>query len=612
MPKRRSTSTAASLFLLACCVLSLLAPVACALAIEEAIWGFDGRHVVLGRFVPLTVLVSNPTPKPFDGSVALHKSLGMGRLGARLVERCYLGPFSSRWVQFYPYPTSQHETWVVSWGRGPRQRQDLRRPEIGPPVSVLLDADDAAAGTRAALASFPEGRFPTTVAATSGLRAVVLDHAPAWDSARRRAFVQWLSAGGRLVLLQTPTGGQTGFDDELAVLNDPSETFRIGTGTVERHPIVRAALDDETVRRLNLLPPPKTKERQRTQHWDAWTIESVLFEALQPLTRPKHNWVLIYVVSALYLVCIGPMHWWLTRRRLDYRAGLALPLVLVAVVGYGLFGIGRQGFGQGTKVHTLAYARPLNNDAPDTLDALDALNVIQWTHVFASRGAYYTIRHGGTHSLYTTAQSHESVNGEIRNGRDGSFVVDIPLNSSRSFVHHGTIAAPVPRVRVVQWPGDAELADLVLSVPESLAGQVRSAWALRGMTIAELDTNTSEWHRAHGADYRQYLDVDKLKQHGPNSNRRPNFGWDNEAQNVRFEDMLDTMIKPLLVDRLGLLRSPLAEPLTPDDVVELFILARSPQAFALSATGLDQEESFVLYHLSLREPEAADSEHNDG
>ena len=39
---------------------------------EDVLWGFDGK-VTANRFNPLSIMVSNPTPIPFDGQVQLEK-----------------------------------------------------------------------------------------------------------------------------------------------------------------------------------------------------------------------------------------------------------------------------------------------------------------------------------------------------------------------------------------------------------------------------------------------------------------------------------------------------------------------------------------------------------
>src|SRR6185369_3950315 len=54
-----------------------------ALEVQQVRWGFDGT-VVPGRFNLLSVLIGNPSTKPFDGTVNLYKSRGMEHVGAPL------------------------------------------------------------------------------------------------------------------------------------------------------------------------------------------------------------------------------------------------------------------------------------------------------------------------------------------------------------------------------------------------------------------------------------------------------------------------------------------------------------------------------------------------
>ena len=100
----------------ACLILACLAPPALAVEIKQTVWGFDGQ-VVAQRFNLLSVLVDNPAADPFEGTVELHKLAGGKPVDASLVEPVYLAPYSSRWVQFYPYIKSDADAWEVAWGR---------------------------------------------------------------------------------------------------------------------------------------------------------------------------------------------------------------------------------------------------------------------------------------------------------------------------------------------------------------------------------------------------------------------------------------------------------------------------------------------------------------
>ena len=46
-----------------------------------------------------------------------------------------------------------------------------------------------------------------------------------------------------------------------------------------------------------------------------------------------------------------------------------------------------------------------------------------------------------------------------------------------------------------------------------------------------------------------------------------------------------------------------APPLLAEDQVQLFIFAKSPESFSLSAGGLGKEMGYTLYHLGVSKPE---------
>ena len=158
-----------------------------ALEVRQVKWGFDGQ-VVPGRFNLLSVLVANPDAAPFDGTVNFYKSRGLAeRVGAVYKTPCYLSPLMTRWLQFYVFIDNQYDQWRLEWGRGPDDHHDLDPPKWGPPAQVLLSGSDTPLNAVSAFKQFPEELFPPTVAATSGLDTVLLDHAPHWEPAKRQA-----------------------------------------------------------------------------------------------------------------------------------------------------------------------------------------------------------------------------------------------------------------------------------------------------------------------------------------------------------------------------------------------------------------------------------------
>ena len=216
-----------------------------ALDVGETRWGFDGRATPQ-CFNLLSVLVSNPTPEPFEGILELRESIGGGtRVGATLGEELYVAPYSSRWVQFYPFVKERYESYSLQWGRRPGERAAVPQAVLADQQPVLLAETDDAASRGGAIRRFPENLFPPMVTATDTLKTAALDHVPRWEEARRQAFYDWLFRGGRLHLFRDANGAYPQFSAALAMLNTPSDHFRVGNGQVFRHDRLRNQIDAE-------------------------------------------------------------------------------------------------------------------------------------------------------------------------------------------------------------------------------------------------------------------------------------------------------------------------------------------------------------------------------
>ena len=169
-----------------------------AIEVEQVRWGFDGQ-VVANRYHPLSLLIRNSSPDPVDLILQLRKSnAGSERIGANLQEQIFLSPFASRWVQFYPHVSTLQQEWTVVWGRGAGERLKLPTPRRGRPACVLLFDQDELSNDVGPWRGFPDQLFPPLVTATDALEAVLLDHVPRWQKARRQAFLDWLYRGGTL------------------------------------------------------------------------------------------------------------------------------------------------------------------------------------------------------------------------------------------------------------------------------------------------------------------------------------------------------------------------------------------------------------------------------
>ena len=293
------------------------------------------------------------------------------------------------------------------------------------------------------------------------------------------------------------------------------------------------------------------------------------------MTRPAHNWPLIYGLILAYVVLVVPVNFLIGRKWRDYRRTIAFCLAAVALFGWLFSVVGRRGYGESAAVHTLSYARPLGHGAWD---------VSQWTNVFVIDGAYYTLTHPCPQNLYSTCSQMESVNGVVQNGRDGNFRVDIPLYSSRALLHRGRFS----RARPEPESGRMEEATSKLQ-----------SFAVEG---APPEGIIEAWAFYRGSVYRMYVTSDRIQMVGTRpacrsssfrrtSSRCTDFGGRMgriEPEGLKTEERFKQMLRPLMawaVGGAGVYRHEFVLPQT-DDAVQLFLFARAPDSLKLGRSGL--------------------------
>jgi hypothetical protein len=571
------------------CLLLFLAASASALEVQQVRWGFDGQ-VVPGRFNLISVLVANNSATPFDGAVNFYKSRGLDdRVGAMYATPCYLSPLAVRWVQFYVYIDNQYDQWRLEWGRGPDAHHEVDPPKWGVPAQVLLADSELTVNLASPFRQFPDELFPPTVAAIGGLDSLLLDHVPRWEPAKRRAFLNWLRAGGKVHLLMGADGRYPVFADELSVLNLPVDRARIGSGLAIRHAATAAQIQKKDIAEDDSEKKPKSEDTGAISQ-----TTNKLFVALSGLSRARLDWGLIYLLAILYLGLVGPGNFLAARRLADYR--LRIGLLLATVAGFALLFnfVGRRGQGEASVVHTLSYARAIDGDTYD---------VMQWINVFATHGGHYTITHAAPHNVYSTGQDYEAVNGLIQSGKDGRFVVDIPMFSRRGLLHEAEMKGADMGVKIVNWDGADTLKKLTLSAQPDFSKQILEGWLVQGDRIYTMKLAGDQIEFADTA--RQSLSS-SLSPSGPQQVPFNPYGnsYEKDPSDADVEQEFRKLAKPLIAWSLGLQDSKDQEapPRTTDGRVQLFLFARSPQSFGISGPQVGREIGYVLYRLDLFKP----------
>ena len=578
-----------------CVVLALLAwPWQSTLGIEpdveQVVWGFDGQ-VVSYRFNTLSILLNNPTAEAMELRLRLTRSSNASadRVGAKVEESVFLSPFASRWVQFYPYVSSPWDEWTLSWGLGPKRRYDLPKPTLGRKARILLTQPDRIRQQGASLKSLPDNLFPPLVSATENLEAVFLDYAPRWQEARRQALLDWLYRGGRLYVMRGEDGSYPEFTGQLAMLNAPLERQRVGSGLVTR---LDRTVDGVDMPLINeLLPPPLPAPSGSATDWD---LALNLFSSLREMTAPEHSWPVIHFMSLVYLALVFPGWYLLSSRRADYRTTMFAFLGVAIIFTFAFHLVGKRGYGESTTVNSVAIARPVSKTAYD---------VLQWSNVFVTDGDNYLLQHPGVGHLYSTCQNTEAVNGVIDNGIEGAFLVDIPLFSSRSYLHRGKINVPTTiQFTIEEFEADETLDKLVLVPNQPLPEGAKEILALYRDAVHPLKY-------ADGKLSSIGYDVPlpgKVK--WPDDQRYNRWNYERRAPEKLYHHMQGALVGRAL----GLsAEQDTARFQLPDDRLTIFLYAPMTQEFTVQHEVLGHQRGHVMYAIDIPLPHEDSHDHGE-
>ena len=402
-----------------------------ALEFREARWGFNGT-VKRNTFNLCSIDLFNPSPDPYQGTVQLKPTGGIGRGDETpwMDHGVYIGAGETRTIQFMPYITSQMLDWEVSWGPGGAERFEFPHSsrEVAVPVAVQFYAAQSASKPLTGIEAFPESDFPIGAAGTEVLGSVVLDHVPRWDEVRRRAFRDWLGRGGHLYLINDRDGKRLEFPALLEELNGPSGRFMVGQGVVTRHGIVQNAgqvpgLTTEVAQ--STIAPNFEIANQSFGNDPATMAMTQLFRTMRSMVRPDHNWTLIFILAFIYLLVLFPGIWLVSRKRGDFRATYALILGTVVLFSWFYAEVGKRGYDESTGLRELMVAYPLGNQR---------VALRKCGNLFVTSGGGYVIPTHGEGAVFSLESGAEfSGNAMIMNRPQAGVMADIPPFSACAF-----------------------------------------------------------------------------------------------------------------------------------------------------------------------------------
>ncbi|OAI57599.1 hypothetical protein AYO47_07895 [Planctomyces sp. SCGC AG-212-M04] len=420
----------------------LVATPANALDVEGFEWGFDG-HVVQMSFNLLTIKVRNNSPTPFEGNIVLQEGNAVVRTDLPLVERqLYIEPFGQRSLQFFPYVTEAWAEYTLVWGNKQEESYTVAKQtnaplRSGPRAMVLLRDASTSRQLKLRLATFEEADFPISAAGTDALRGVVLDHVPRWDPLRMQAFRDWIGAGGQLHIMQMETGQYPTFPAPLEALNEPSDVVALGNGQVHHHSRKVSEIDDQFVSdKLGIQRRPEEGNNPGYQNMDYQYRNQVsdnIAQLLRGLTRPDHNWGLIYFLSFIYLLVVFPGCWLLGRRRADFRISYPALLGAVFLFSMAFKTVGQRGYGEQTAWNAVSTVRRV---------APGRFLTETFSNAFVTSGGMYAFKHAGEGQIYSSGGSNDTRRGECFNRPNSGIEIEIPPFSSQTFLHAGIVSSP--------------------------------------------------------------------------------------------------------------------------------------------------------------------------
>lgn len=562
------------------------------LIVRNPVAGFNDSFVP-DRFNLLSVEVQNTGAQPFEGGISLDN----GEVPYQ--QSLFISPGATRWVQFYPFVTSHQGTqrWKISWAdaKGRGDSMELLRGDaelrVGAPTTVIFNSPDATQSQQSRLRPFMENLFPPSATATDGLHAAVLDHVPRWDVPRRQAFRDWVHRGGIVHLLHGLDGKHPEFSEELAALNTPGF---LGAGRIVKHEHTR---DSITPQMLGSEPQLLSDNNQYTH------IPSALSRLLPEITKPNIPWALIYLLTVLYVVLIGPVYY--MQRKRDYRVMLAAFAVTVVLFAWLFTVVGRRGYGEKQILHSVGYAESLGGNRHAAT---------QWMHAFATSSDRYQFQFPGNGHAYASLTDSGTVKASVRNGADAAFQADIPLFSGRPFIHSGALIGDDTTVEITEWKTLTKKAGSDVGRLESFRIKPNANFPknIARMTILHRDRlyamerNGDEWHAENHSNTREF--------HAWFSDKHFNeyfyHRYDND-EHLIGEARLDSRLHqcgPLFMAQLlgakAYTRQRITKPDLDADSVRLFIYARTPQSFVVPAKDFQFGGGYILYSQTLRNPAA--------
>lgn len=552
-----------------------------AIDVERVEWGFDG-HVVPMVFNLVTIEVANNSPTPFEGDITLQEGNGIVRSDLPLVEQqLYIEPFGRRRLQYFPFINEAWGEFQLVWGTKAEERMPIAGQSSplrsGPRAAVLLRDAATSRQLRSKLPTFDEADFPISVAGMDALRALVLDHVPRWDGLRMQALRDWIGAGGQLHILKSITGEYPTFPAPLEALNEPSDSFSLGNGQVFHHAMNAAEISAEFiertlgVRRQQEDPGNRGYSNFEYQHQPSNSIAPLL----RDLTRPDHNWTLIYILSFVYLLVVFPGCWLLGRRRADFRISYPALLGAVFIFSMTFEWVGRRGYNEETAWNAVGTARRV---------APGRFLTETWSNAFVTEGGMYSFKHKGEGQIYSSGGSNDTRRGQCFNRPASGIETEIPPFSSQTIMHTGVVTAPDFDLQLRKLENEGQSVSMELELSGQVP-QIHSMHAVHQNYRVMLTRNGSLLQSSGLSPLLSYVQ------------NQQNYGYPGYRSSPGDAATIYTNAEmPLVARSVRLISETRTDELrAPDGMVRVFLYADMPAEFLDVDGGPEKRQGRMLY-----------------
>ncbi|QDT94723.1 hypothetical protein V144x_01540 [Gimesia aquarii] len=495
-----------------------------AIEIHDIRWGFNGSPVAF-KINPVTILVENTDPVPFESDFIFHQETFRGQqIDITLSTSTYIAPFEKKWLQFYPYLMESNSHWNLSWQSGNKQHsQSFLSPQVSKElITVQLVTPNSLSKAIPGIKQYPEDLFPPFLGAIDSLDTIILDHVPKWEKSRRTAFMQWIFTGGTVHLFQNSNGNPLTFPDSFLPLNSTTSTVHFGNGIIYRH---QNRLDDlpslelkQLIMRNNrslesqfMKGERATSSQNSNFSYDEFsavsynppTNDEEILATLNDLSKPKQIWYFIFLLSFIYLIVAGPGYYLITKISNNHFTFYGVYLLSTAIFCFIFLIIGQYSANRTSKIHSLIIA----NILPE-----NEIDITEWSSLGIASGGNFTISHLGDSHIYSTCQQYSKVNGIAISGREGRIQVDIPTNSSRTFFHRGKTTETIFGVKINSFlTNDLGIEVLSLGIDNDFPQEIDQIHFLYGAKLYELKKEKDQLkYRGTSRNLRSVLSVNPL------------------------------------------------------------------------------------------------------